>query len=136
MPHWVIQYVPQTLRMFPLLLYSNRYLSTNNKHFYSNTDKGVNCCNFFSRLASDLPSAVVQMRSAVIQLQLSNYNTGGAAVCTCSVNLENTHSHKKKSSEEERVRVSMSECVCVFAANNPAHTMAVMLTDSGYLSHL
>lgn len=93
----------------------------------------MNWCNFVSRLASDLPSAVVQMRSAVIQLQLSNYNTGGTAVCTCSVNLENAH--KKISSEEEKVRVSMAERVCLQLIILQ-HTIALMLTDSGCLSHL
>lgn len=86
---------------------------------------------------SDLPSAVFQMRPAVIQLQLSNYNTGGAAACTCSVNLQNAHNHKKISSEEEKVCVcvSMTECVCLQLII-PQHTMAAMLTDTGYLSHL
>lgn len=79
------------------------------------------------------------MRSAVIQLQLSNYNTGGAAACTCSVNLKNAHNHKKISSEEEKVCVcvcvSMTEYVCLQLII-PQHTMAAMLTDTGYLSHL
>lgn len=64
------------------------------------------------------------MRPAVIQLQLSNYITGGAAACTCSVNLENAHNHKKITSEEEKVCMSMTKCVCVcmyvLPANNPA----------------
>lgn len=64
------------------------------------------------------------MRSAVIQLQLSNYNPGGAAVCSCSVNLENAHNHKKISSEEEKV------CVLIIQQN----TMALKLT--GWLSVL
>lgn len=79
------------------------------------------------------------MRPAVIQLQLSNYITGGAAACTCSVNLENAHNHKKITSEEEKVCMSMTKCVCVCMCCQQIiqqHIMAVMLTDSGYLSHL
>lgn len=52
------------------------------------------------------------MRSAVIQLRLSNYNPGGAAVCSCSVNLENAHNHKKK-------QAARTKKECVRAANNP-----------------
>lgn len=53
------------------------------------------------------------MRSAVIQLRLSNYNPGGAAACSCSVNLENAHNHNKNKHRGQKR-------VCVRAANNPA----------------
>lgn len=95
------------------------------KHFCSSTEKDVNLFFFPPFWRSDLTSAVVKMRSTVIQLQLSNYNPGGTAVCSCLVNLENAHNHKEFS-KEEKVDVLIIQ----------QNTMAWKLSDSGYLSYL